>query len=68
MLRIEKTPGARIAYLTDSKIIEESRIKRIGNELADTVKSCPAGTELVLDLGGVEFMTSAMIGPTHPAA
>ena len=62
MMRFEETPNARLVFFTDSKIVEESHIRKISDELNEHIGSICQGKRLVLDFNGVQFMTSAMLG------
>ena len=62
MMRFDEKPYARVFFFTDSKIVEESHIRKIGEELNEQIASLPQGKRLVLDFKGVDFMTSAMLG------
>jgi len=50
-----------IVKLNDSKILDQSQIEQIGYELISTVPKVTSG-RMILNLGPVAFMSSAMIG------
>jgi len=50
-----------IAYFQDVRIIDESRITNLGQELTELVNN-PNNQNIVLNFENVSFMSSAMIG------
>lgn len=50
-----------IAYIKDVRIIDESRITNLGQELTELVTN-PNNQKIVLNFENVSFMSSAMIG------
>jgi len=50
-----------IAYFQDVRIIDESRITNLGQELTELVNN-PTNQKIVLNFEKVSFMSSAMIG------
>lgn len=50
-----------VVSLTDAKILDQSQIEKIGYELMTVVPKAASG-RMVLNLEGVGFMSSAMIG------
>ena len=50
-----------VAYFQDVRIIDESRITSLGQELAELVNN-PDNQKIVLNFEKVSFMSSAMIG------
>ena len=50
-----------VAYFQDVRIIEESRIESLGQELLDLVRD-KSKVRIVLNFQNVSFMSSAMIG------
>ncbi len=62
-LRTQENEGVLVVSFTDSKILDEAKIQKIGSELiaaADTAAA--AEKKMVLNFTGVDFMSSAMIG------
>ena len=50
-----------VAYFQDVRIIDESTITQLGQELAELVNN-PSNKKIVLNFENVNFMSSAMIG------
>lgn len=50
-----------IAYFQDVRIIDESRINSLGQELADLINNSE-NSRIILNFKNVSFMSSAMIG------
>ena len=50
-----------VAYFQDVRIIDESRITNLGQELTELVNN-PDNQKIVLNFENVSFMSSAMIG------
>ena len=60
-LLTRKEGDVLIVYFQDVRIIDESRINSLGQELAELISN--AGTDLmILNFKNVSFMSSAMIG------
>ncbi len=63
-LKSEHKEGILVVYFTDAKILGESRIQQIGQELMEKGEEA-AKTEsmkMLLNFQGVQVMSSAMIG------
>ena len=61
-LRTQETDGVLVVYFTDSKILDEAKIQKIGAELIEAADAAAAEKKMVLNFTGVGFMSSAMIG------
>jgi len=61
-LRTQETDGILIVRFTDTKILDEAKIQKIGTELIEAADAAAADKKMVLNFTGVEFMSSAMIG------
>jgi anti-sigma B factor antagonist len=61
-LRTQETDGVLVVYFTDSKILDEAKIQKIGSELIAAADAAAADKKMVLNFTGVGFMSSAMIG------
>ena len=57
----EDHPDAVLVRLTRKRVVSEDDIQRIGDALLDLVRE-EGRTRLVLDLAGVDFLTSAFLG------
>lgn len=53
--------GVLVARFTDAKILDETKIQEIAKAMMDLVHQATE-KKLVLDISGVQFMSSAMIG------
>ena len=53
--------GVLLAYFQDVRIIDESRITSLGQELTELINN-PENTKIILNFHNVSFMSSAMIG------
>ena len=53
--------GVLIAYFQDVRIIDESRINSLGQELSDLINNT-GNSKIILNFQNVSFMSSAMIG------
>jgi anti-anti-sigma factor len=53
--------GVLIAYFQDVRIIDESRINSLGQELTDLINNSD-NNKIILNFQNVSFMSSAMIG------
>ena len=60
-LLTKKNEDVLCTYFQDVRIIDESRINGIGQELADLLND-PGNQKIVLNFQNVSFMSSAMIG------
>ena len=60
-LRSEENDDVLVVYFNDAKILDESKIQQVHNELNEMLSSAPAG-KLLLNFDNVTFMSSAMIG------
>lgn len=60
-LLTRKNEGVLCAYFQDVRIIDESRINGLGEELSDLVND-PDNQKVILNFQNVSFMSSAMIG------
>lgn len=60
-LRSEENGDVLVVYFNDAKILDESKIQQIHNELNEKLTEVPAG-KLLLNFENVSFMSSAMIG------
>ncbi len=61
-LRTQETDGVLIVYFNETKILDDSKIQKIGSELIDAATNTVANKRLLLNFSGVGFMSSAMIG------
>jgi anti-sigma B factor antagonist len=62
-LQTQETDGIVVALFTESKILDEAKIQKIGSELiAAAENAANAEKKLLLNFSGVGFMSSAMIG------
>ncbi|MHB8957271.1 MAG: STAS domain-containing protein [Pirellulaceae bacterium] len=61
-LRTQETEGILVVYFTETKILDEAKIQKIGGELIEAADAAGANKKMVLNFNGVEFMSSAMIG------
>jgi len=63
-LQVEEKQDVLRVYLTDTKIMDEARIREIGNELMEKADEAAAteSKNMLLNFQGVSFMSSAMIG------
>ncbi len=61
-LRTQETDGVLVVYFTETKILDESKIQKIGTELIAAADKAAADKRLLLNFTGVGFMSSAMIG------
>lgn len=60
-LNSEEKDDVLVVSFNDAKILDESKIQQIHNELNDKLAEVPSG-KLLLDFQRVTFMSSAMIG------
>jgi anti-sigma B factor antagonist len=61
MLLTRTEKGILILYFQDVRIIDESRIQSLGNELSNSIADA-TNDKLILNFQNVAFMSSAMIG------
>lgn len=61
-LRTQETEGVLVVYFTDTKILEEAKIQKVGGELIEAAGAAATGKKMVLNFTGVGYMSSAMIG------
>lgn len=62
LLRTQETEGVLVVSFSDSKILDEAKIQKIGAELMEAAQSAQESKKLILNFSGVGFMSSAMIG------
>ena len=62
MLKVEEGLESCLVQLSDVKIVDDTRIHKLTESLLGIVCRKPYGRLIEVDLGGVQFMTSAMIG------
>jgi anti-sigma B factor antagonist len=60
-LRTSENGDVLVVYFNDNKILDESKIQQIHNELNEKLNEIPAG-KLLVNFDKVTFMSSAMIG------
>ncbi len=60
-LETREVEDVLVVAFTKAKILDEPTIEQIGTELSECIDKAPAG-KIVLNFGGVSFMSSAMIG------
>ena len=60
-LDIEEVNGVTVAKFTDKKILDESNIQMIGNQLFGLVDD-DGRRKIVLDFSNVEYLSSAALG------
>src|SRR5688500_13883687 len=51
-----------VIYFTDAKILDETRIGQIGQDLMSSAASAAQNKKMLVNFQGVQFMSSAMIG------
>jgi anti-anti-sigma factor len=51
-----------VVYFTDAKILDETRIQQIGQDLTSAAASAGQNKKMLVNFQGVQFMSSAMIG------
>lgn len=61
LLRTQETGGVLVVSFNESKILDELKIQEIGKELLEAANAA-AGKRLLVNFGGVTFMSSGMIG------
>jgi anti-anti-sigma factor len=61
MIKAFDKEGVLVAYITESKLLDENKIAQIGQDLLEAVDQA-AEKKLLLNFRGVSFMSSAMIG------
>ena len=61
LLRTQETGGVLVVSFNDSKILDELKIQEIGKELLEAANAA-TGRRLLVNFGGVTFMSSGMIG------
>ncbi len=61
-LRFEEKHGVLIVYFTDAKLMVDARIQEIGKELMEAADRASVSKKMLLNLQGVQFMSSSMIG------
>ncbi|NLX56420.1 MAG: STAS domain-containing protein [Planctomycetaceae bacterium] len=62
-LRTQENEGVLVVSFTDTKILDEAKIQKIGSELIAAADAAAAAEKkMVLNFTGVDFMSSAMIG------
>lgn len=57
-----ETDGVLVVHFTETKILDESKIQKIGSELMEAVENASGEKKLLLNFQGVDFMSSAMLG------
>ncbi len=62
LINSREVDGILVLGFAESKILDETKIQRIGNELLEGAKQAKSDGKLVLNFRGVAFMSSAMIG------
>ncbi|MHB8971432.1 MAG: STAS domain-containing protein [Pirellulaceae bacterium] len=62
LLRTQETESVLVVYFTETKILDEAKIQKIGSELIEAADTAMANKKMVLNFSGVGFMSSAMIG------
>jgi len=63
MLRHTETPDKIVVFFTKTKIRNEVQIQDAGQELFELCsRAASGGKKLTLDLEGVQFMSSAILG------
>ena len=62
LLRTQETDGVLVVYFSETKILDEAKIQKIGTELMEAADGAAAEKRLLLNFSGVGFMSSAMIG------
>ena len=62
MLRTQETDGIWVVSFTESKILDEAKIQKIGDELIEAARNAQSSKKLLVNFSGVGFMSSAMIG------
>ena len=60
-LRMESKGNTLVIYFTETRILEESKIRHVGDELIKLLNKTNE-EHLLLDFRGVDFMSSAMLG------
>jgi anti-anti-sigma factor len=60
-LELREEENVLVVVFNKSKILDETTIEQIGNELNQCLDKAPEG-KVVLNFSGVSFMSSAMIG------
>jgi len=61
-MKVDKDDDSLVVVFLDRNISEEVRIMEIGDELTEIASKIPAAKTFVLDLGNVEYCSSAMVG------
>ncbi len=61
-LRTQETEGVLVVYFTETKILEEAKIQKVGGELIEAAAAAASSKKMVLNFAGVGYMSSAMIG------
>jgi anti-sigma B factor antagonist len=61
-LRIREVEDVLVVNLADSKILDEAKIQKIGDELIAAAERAGENKRLLLSFLGVSYMSSAMIG------
>jgi anti-anti-sigma factor len=62
MLRTQETDGVWVVSFTETKILDEAKIQKIGAELIEAARNAQSCKKLLVNFNGVGFMSSAMIG------
>jgi anti-anti-sigma factor len=62
LLKTQEIEDVLVVYFTTAKILDESVIQQIGQELMECAESARQKKKLLLNFQGVKFMSSAMIG------
>ena len=60
-INVEETNGVTIATFVDKKILDETNIQIIGNQLFGLIDE-DGRTKIVLDFSNVEYLSSAALG------
>ena len=61
-LRTQMVEDVLVVYFTDAKILDETRIQQIGQDLTSSAASAGQNKKMLVNFQGVQFMSSAMIG------
>lgn len=61
-LRIREVEDVLVVNIADSKILDEAKIQKIGDELIAAAERAGVNKRLLLSFQGVSYMSSAMIG------
>jgi anti-sigma B factor antagonist len=60
-IKSESQGGVLVVSFTESRILDEAKIRQVGDELVSTLNKTDE-EKLLLDFRGVSFMSSAMLG------